>query len=109
MIDAPTKYSDLVMKGGITGGIVYPNAVLALAREFRFKDIGGTSAGAIAAAASAAAAMGDRRKRAGAMLAHPSQNVGFQGLEQVSRQPPQASSIPFFSWRRAHVAQIIFA
>ncbi|WP_313205064.1 hypothetical protein, partial [Stenotrophomonas sp.] len=26
------KYCDLVMKGGITSGIVYPNAVLALAR-----------------------------------------------------------------------------
>jgi len=44
------KYCDLVMKGGITSGIVYPNAVLALAREYRFKSIGGTSAGAIAAA-----------------------------------------------------------
>jgi hypothetical protein len=44
------KYCDLVMKGGITSGIVYPNAVLSLAREYRFKSIGGTSAGAIAAA-----------------------------------------------------------
>ncbi|MFS2045864.1 patatin-like phospholipase family protein, partial [Stenotrophomonas geniculata] len=44
------------MKGGITSGIVYPNAVLALAREYRFKSIGGTSAGAIAAAVAAAAA-----------------------------------------------------
>jgi len=35
------KYCDLVMKGGITSGIVYPNAVLALAREYRFKSIGG--------------------------------------------------------------------
>ncbi|HBZ8061679.1 TPA: hypothetical protein MM161_005362, partial [Klebsiella pneumoniae] len=33
------KYCDLVMKGGITSGIVYPNAVLALAREYRFKSI----------------------------------------------------------------------
>ena len=59
------KYCDLVMKGGITSGIVYPNAVLALAREFRFKSVGGTSAGAIAAAVTAAAACGDRRKSMG--------------------------------------------
>jgi Patatin-like phospholipase len=55
---ASTRYCDLVMKGGITSGVVYPNAVLALAREFRFKNIGGTSARAIAAAISAAAALG---------------------------------------------------
>ncbi|MGZ7041723.1 MAG: patatin-like phospholipase family protein, partial [Thermoanaerobaculia bacterium] len=46
---------DLVMKGGITSGIVYPAAVSELAREFEFVNIGGTSAGAIAAALTAAA------------------------------------------------------
>jgi len=93
MPDGPTKYCDLVMKGGITSGIVYPNAVLALAKEFRFKSIGGTSAGAIAAAASAAAAMGDRRKQAGAQIAHPSAKVGFEGLAQVSDRLSSAGFI----------------
>src|SRR5213595_2982651 len=46
---------DIVMKGGITSGIVYPRAVSRLAREYRFQSIGGTSAGAIAAALTAAA------------------------------------------------------
>lgn len=46
---------DLVMKGGITSGIVYPFAILELARRYRFRSIGGTSAGAIAAAFAAAA------------------------------------------------------
>ena len=46
---------DLVMKGGITSGVVYPPAVLALAERYRFRSIGGTSAGAIAAALPAAA------------------------------------------------------
>ncbi|MGZ7032569.1 MAG: patatin-like phospholipase family protein, partial [Thermoanaerobaculia bacterium] len=46
---------DLVMKGGITSGIVYPAAVSELSREFEFVNIGGTSAGAIAAALTAAA------------------------------------------------------
>jgi predicted acylesterase/phospholipase RssA len=46
---------DLVMKGGITSGIVYPPAVIELKEHFRFRHIGGTSAGAIAAAVTAAA------------------------------------------------------
>ena len=46
---------DLVMKGGITSGIVYPPAILVLKEKYYFNSIGGTSAGAIAAAAAAAA------------------------------------------------------
>lgn len=83
MASGPSRYCDLVMKGGITSGIVYPNAVLALAREFRFKNIGGTSAGAIAAAASAAAALGDRRKQA-KQIADPDGKAGFEGLTNVA-------------------------
>ena len=77
------KYCDLVMKGGITSGIVYPNAVLALAREYRFKSIGGTSAGAIAAAVAAAAAYGDRRQQQGEQLPG---DAGYGGLSAVSAQ-----------------------
>jgi len=46
---------DVVMKGGVTSGVVYPYAVLRLAQKFRLAGIGGTSAGAIAAALTAAA------------------------------------------------------
>ena len=46
---------DLIMKGGITSGIVYPYALLELATKYRFRSVGGTSAGAIAAAFAAAA------------------------------------------------------
>lgn len=52
---------DVVMKGGITSGVVYPLAVCELAREFRLRNVGGTSAGAIAAALSAAAEHGRGR------------------------------------------------
>jgi predicted acylesterase/phospholipase RssA len=45
---------DVIMKGGITSGIVYPGAIARLARDWRLRSIGGTSAGAIAAAAAAA-------------------------------------------------------
>ena len=54
----PILECDLVMKGGITSGVVYPKAVLALKDTYRFRNIGGTSAGAIAAAAAAAAEYG---------------------------------------------------
>ena len=77
------KYCDLVMKGGITSGIVYPNAVLSLAKAYRFKSIGGTSAGAIAAAVAAAAALGDRRRHAGEAM---DAQAGFEGLSAVSAQ-----------------------
>ena len=49
------RYCDVVMKGGITSGVVYPRAVTEIARHFGLKSVGGTSAGAIAAAAAAAA------------------------------------------------------
>lgn len=46
---------DMIMKGGITSGIVYPYAVLQIATKYRLRSLGGTSAGAIAAAFAAAA------------------------------------------------------
>lgn len=54
------RYCDIVMKGGITSGVVYPLAAVKLAERYRFVNIGGTSAGAIAAAAVAAAEHGKR-------------------------------------------------
>ena len=49
---------DLVMKGGITSGVIYPRLVSTLSKVYRLRSIGGTSAGAIAAAAAAAAQLG---------------------------------------------------
>ena len=46
------------MKGGITSGIVYPLAACELARQYRFRSIGGSSAGAIGAVLVAAAEHG---------------------------------------------------
>jgi hypothetical protein len=69
------RFCDIVMKGGITSGVVYPKALSELAKEFRFKNIGGTSAGAIAAAAAAAAEYGRR-----------SGQDGFKTLEALPEQ-----------------------
>ena len=52
--DPPTE-CDIIMKGGITSGVVYPPAVCELADSFDIRSIGGASAGAIAAALTAAA------------------------------------------------------
>lgn len=46
---------DLVLKGGVTSGVVYPHAIVEVARKYRLRNIGGTSAGAIAAVVAAAA------------------------------------------------------
>jgi hypothetical protein len=54
----PTLRCDLVMKGGITSGITYPMAVCEIAKTYRVRNVGGTSAGAMAAAAAAAAEVG---------------------------------------------------
>jgi predicted acylesterase/phospholipase RssA len=61
----PELSCDIVLKGGITSGVVYPLALVALAEKYRFSSIGGTSAGAIAAAAAAAAEYGRHIKNAG--------------------------------------------
>lgn len=57
---APDSFCDLVMTGGVASGVVYPWAVVELARAYRFRSIGGTSVGAMAAALAAAAEYGRR-------------------------------------------------
>lgn len=59
------KPCDIVMKGGITSGVVYPSAVWEISRLFRFKNVGGTSAGAIAAVLTAAAERSRMRGKPG--------------------------------------------
>jgi len=61
--DGSLKKCDIVMKGGITSGIVYPGLICKLAERYQFKSIGGTSAGAIAAALTAAAEYARRQGR----------------------------------------------
>lgn len=66
LVDPPE--CDMVMKGGITSGIVYPYAILEIATKYRFRSLGGTSAGAIAAAFAAAAEYGRRSGRKDSFL-----------------------------------------
>ena len=52
------RYCDLILNGGVASGVVYPWAVLGLARRYRLRRIGGNSVGAMAAALAAAAEYG---------------------------------------------------
>jgi predicted acylesterase/phospholipase RssA len=71
----PTKTCDIVLKGGITSGVVYPLALTSLAKDYRFSSIGGTSAGAMAAAAAAAAEYG--------------RQTGHSGFERLAQIPQE--------------------
>src|ERR1041384_3508671 len=62
---ATQRYCDIVMKGGITSGVVYPPAVVALSKKFSFRNICGTSAAVIAAAVTAAAEFGRQHNAEG--------------------------------------------
>ena len=53
--DSRPPECDVIMKGGITSGVVYPLTICKLATDYRLRSIGGTSAGAMAAVAAAAA------------------------------------------------------
>lgn len=68
------RFCDLVMKGGTTSGVVYPRAIAELSHYYRFRSIGGTSAGAIAAAVTAAAEC--QRRRTGS-------RKGFDQLKEI--------------------------
>lgn len=57
-LKSPRLECDVVMKGGITSGVIYPRLVSELSKTYTLRSIGGTSAGAIAAGAAAAAQLG---------------------------------------------------
>lgn len=69
------RFCDLVLKGGIASGVVYPLAIVELASRYRFRSIGGTSAGAVAAAVTAAAEY--RRRTANSM-------DGFEVVKRIA-------------------------
>jgi predicted acylesterase/phospholipase RssA len=73
----PSLECDLIMKGGVTSGVVYPPAILRLAQVYRFRCIGGASAGAIGAVLAAAAEYGRAR-------APRDSSAGFSGLAKLN-------------------------
>jgi predicted acylesterase/phospholipase RssA len=57
------RYCDLVLNGGVIDGVVFPGFLMEVARQFRFRSIGGTSVGALAAALAAACEYSRRYNR----------------------------------------------
>ena len=85
----PADACDIVMKGGITSGVVYPLALVELSKKFRFSNIGGTSAGAIAAAIAAAAEFGRGTPKAGfTRLREVPNEIGPRLLSLFQPSPP---------------------
>jgi len=74
--NSPSAFCDLIMKGGITSGVIYPKLIGKLAGKYRLKNIGGTSAGAIAAAGAAAAEFCRYTQK-------DSPTLGFDKLEEL--------------------------
>lgn len=70
---------DVIMKGGITSGVVYPLTICKLATKYRLRSIGGASAGAIAAAIAAAA---EYRRRQGG----PGADQGYRALAELPNE-----------------------
>jgi hypothetical protein len=73
------RFCDVVMKGGVTSGVVYPTAICKLATAYAIKNIGGTSVGAIAAAITAAAEYRRRQTGSGQGYAELAKLPGFLG------------------------------
>lgn len=102
----PTPECDLIMKGGITSGLVYPGAIKVLSEHYRLRSIGGASAGAIAAVCGAAAEF--RRRKKGdesgfAELARMPDELGSpDGKRGVTRMlglfRAEQSTQPAFDW-----------
>lgn len=77
---APKKQCDLIMKGGLTSGIVYPSAIFEIAKVHKLVNIGGASAGAIAAVTAAAAEY--RRQKS----TDKADSSGFTQLSEVPNE-----------------------
>lgn len=99
----PKEECDLIMKGGATSGLIYPKAVLELARDatsgepkkvsYRFRAIGGTSAGAIAAAFTAAA---EYKRKGGGFERLRAINLKLQEIAPKKQTPGKRDIEPTF-------------
>ncbi|MBV8343484.1 MAG: patatin-like phospholipase family protein, partial [Candidatus Eremiobacteraeota bacterium] len=93
------RLCDVVMKGGVTSGVVYPTAICRLATTYVIKNIGGTSVGAIAAAITAAAEFRRRKSNSGQGYAELAKLPGFLGAPRalLSLFKPDPIARPLFN------------
>jgi predicted acylesterase/phospholipase RssA len=71
-------FCDVILKGGITSGVIYPEMISDLAEHYRLRSVGGTSAGAIAAALAVAAEHARATGRSG-------DGIGYGELRHLPR------------------------
>lgn len=90
----PKDECDVVMKGGITSGIIYPRALAAIGARYRFRGIGGASAGAIGAAVGAAAEFGRDSNGFGKLEALPHELGDGQLAAMFQAQPATKALLP---------------
>lgn len=93
IMDGQEPFCDVVMKGGITSGVVYPLAAVELAKKYRLKSIGGTSAGALAAAITAAAEYGRSNGGYDRIATIPGEIAG----SLLSKFQPEPNLAPIFN------------
>lgn len=93
----PQKECDVVMKGGITSGVVYPKALWVLSEHYGFRNIGGASAGAIAAVIAAAAQYTNERDDEGRLeqLANLATTLTTPKFVERLFQPYKAGRAPY--------------
>lgn len=105
--DLGRAFCDVVMKGGITSGVVYPKAITRLAAVYKLRSIGGASAGAIAAAAAAAA-----EYRRQTRLGKPDADAGFTELDtlpdKLGTDVDGKHTFLFYLFRPSTISQPLF-
>jgi len=99
---------DIVMKGGVTSGVVYPQVAVELSETYRFRQVGGSSAGAIAAVMVATAELGRRRWINGESDKDPFVELNCMPADLGSElstlfQPSVGTKVPFEAIMRCQV------
>jgi predicted acylesterase/phospholipase RssA len=92
----PEAECDLVMRGGVTSGAVYPSALMEIAKRHKLRNVGGASAGAIAAAGAAACEFGRRTNPAAFdRLQEVTTQIAEQGFVRNLFQPKKETRLAF--------------
>ncbi|HET8853899.1 MAG TPA: patatin-like phospholipase family protein [Ktedonobacteraceae bacterium] len=89
----PEHECDLVMQGAVASGVVYPPVILKLKDYYRFRNIGGTSAGAIAAAGAAAAEFGREKGGFDHLKAMSDWLGGYKNLRNLFQPSPDTKPL----------------
>ncbi len=105
MQESPKYACDLILKGGITSGIVYPPAIAEIAKDHKLCSVGGASAGAIGAVAAAAAELGRSSETGGFKLLETlpaalaeTDSTGRTKLQRLFQAEPATSQLFDLVW-----------